>query len=381
MPFKFEEELRTRAELFIRSLTDSGLPIEPYPVMYQDYMVKLAMQGAGYVNIYYSPKKNEFSLKLHELNDKRLAAEVEACWYGGLSDEQVQTACEYQAYVDGSYIDGFVGCGAVILHRNQEIARFSDAVISDVDMRQVAGELAATMYVMDWCQQNEVGEIDIFYDYEGIEKWATGQWRATKPATQEYQAYMRKKTLQVTWHKVKSHAGNRWNDVADELAKQGALSQHEADVPEDPLVKLEHTATSFVAYLVEHDIHASYDQIYNGQYARVIVRGGYFDLYNTRKRPMLPYLHSFKDAELQTEIEHHWRAFFGGSRDEKAVSELSGFEEIEYYLAVFEPYRHLRFDFTALAQVLQPFVEPDELLPIDNYDEIEKIYKRVRNSK
>jgi hypothetical protein len=172
---------------------------------------------------------------------------------------------------------------------------------------------------------------------------------------------------------------HRWNDVADELAKQGALSQYDANPPEDPLVELEHTAVNFVAYLVEHDIHASYDQIYNGQFARIVVQGGYFDLYNTRKRPMSPYLHNFKDAERQTKIERRWRAFYIGSADELPTPEPTGFEEIEYYLAVFELYRRLKFDFSALAAALQPFVDQDEPLPTENYDELEKIYKQVRN--
>ena len=382
MPYKCEGELRDKAESFIKSLTGAGVPVEPYPTMFRDYMVKLTIVGSGSINIYYSPKNAVFSLKLHELSDRKLVAEVEACWHGASPEEQaLTTTVEYQAYVDGSYIDGFVGYGAVILHHHQEITRFSDGVTSDVDIRQVAGELAATMHVIDWCQHNDVGEIEILYDYEGIEKWATGQWRTNKPATQAYWAFMRATSVQVTWHKVKSHTGDRWNDVADELAKQGALSQHDSPTPEDPLVELETTAVSFIAYLVENNIQASYDQIYNGQFARIVAQGGYFDLYNTRKRPMSPYLHNFKDTALQAEIERHWRIFLMGETDETSTPELTGFEEVEHYLSVFEPYRHLQFDFSALADALRPFIGHDEPLPSEQYDELEKIYKQVRDSK
>jgi ribonuclease HI len=33
---------------------------------------------------------------------------------------------------------------------------------------------------------------------------------------------MQRCPVKVKWHKVRSHTGVKWNDIADELAKQGA---------------------------------------------------------------------------------------------------------------------------------------------------------------
>lgn len=383
MTYKYEEELRKEAETFIEKLSRAGLDVEPHPTMFRDFLVKLAVRNAGVINIYYSPKQGTFSLKLHELHDRQLAAQIEALW----NDDTSQTAeslpgQEYQAYVDGSYIDGAVGYGAVILHLGQEINRFSGSVEQDTEQRQVVGELQATMQVIAWCEQNNITEIDIFYDYEGIEKWATGAWRAKNTATQHYQDTVQASSVQVRWHKVVSHTGDHWNDIVDGLAKQAALSRNrDAAQPSDPLVALEQKVIDFLAYLSSQGVEAEYTHIYNNQCARIIIGRGYFDLYNTRKRPMSPYLHNFTDNGLQKQIEQLWKQFHLGSALEAVVSDATGFEEIEHYLSVLEPYRHLPFDFSALANALRTVIDPNHEieLPIDSYDTLERVYQQFRS--
>jgi ribonuclease HI len=382
MTYKYEEELREKAQTFIQILLQKGIAVEPRPVMFRDYMVKLAVKDAGYISIYYSPKQEMFSLKLHELRDSRLTPQIEVCWQGDsiISDETRQTA-DYQAYVDGSYMNGFVGYGAVVLHQGQEIKRFSGSVEHDVELRQVVGELHATLQVIAWCEEHNITDIEIFYDYAGIEKWATGEWRANNTVTQHYQKAVRSTPVKITWRKVKSHTGVRWNDLVDELAKHGAIAQsRESDQPDNPLIALEQKALGFIAFLSSRNIEAEYTQIYNEQYARIIIERGYFDLYNTHKRPMSPYIHGFKDEARQKHIEHLWEQFHLGMVGENVVSEVSGFEEVEYYLSIFAPYRHLVFDFSALVNALSKIVdhESEISLPVDDYDELKRIYEKIR---
>lgn len=291
MAYKCEEELREKAQTFIQILLQAGIAVEPYPAMFRDYMVKLAVNGAGHISIFYSPKQQTFSLKLHELRDTRLMPQIEACWHGNSVDVTESLSGEgYQAYVDGSYINGFVGYGAVILHQDQEIEQFWGSVEHDVEQRQVVGELQATMQVLAWCEENNIGDIEIFYDYEGIQKWATGEWRANNAATQYYQRTVQSSPVRVTWQKVKSHSGVRWNDVVDKLAKKGALAQsRDTSLVDDPIVALDQKALDFVTFLASQNIEAEYTQIYNEQYARIIIERGFFDLYNTRKRPIMMY--------------------------------------------------------------------------------------------
>jgi hypothetical protein len=56
---------------------------------------------------------------------------------------------------------------------------------------------------------------------------------------------------------------------------------------------------------------------------------------------------------------------------------IQEYEEIEHYLNIFEPYRNLPFDFSALAKALQPFLDTSISLPTDNYNELERIYKQL----
>ncbi|MFQ3660668.1 MAG: RNase H family protein [Anaerolineae bacterium] len=128
----------------------------------------------------------------------------------------------YRAYVDGSFINGRVGYGAVILHGDEIVTELSGEVTSYQESRQVAGELSAVMRVVAYCKAQGIPQIDIFYDYAGVEMWATGRWKAKLPMTQAYQQYMSSSTVKVRFHKVTSHSGNPWNDYADALARKGA---------------------------------------------------------------------------------------------------------------------------------------------------------------
>lgn len=223
----------------------------------------------------------------------------------------------YQAYVDGSYLEGKVGYGAVLLQDKIVLQEFSGAVTEHTESRQVAGELVAVITIMDYCAQHNISEVDIFYDYKGIEQWATGRWKTNKPLTQQYAATVRKSSVKVRWHKVKSHSGNEWNDRADELAKQGTgveIGSASGESPQKEVIMLAALGDAFAAHLSNQEIEARCDGVKNEQYARVIItknnkRIGYFDLYDTKNRRLDPYLHGFKNKRLQTQIEALWAAY------------------------------------------------------------------------
>ncbi|QPC81536.1 hypothetical protein G4Y79_17835 [Phototrophicus methaneseepsis] len=234
MPVLYEDKLRDRGLLLVRQLKDAGIKSALLEDSFRDYLVKLQIAAtdgsdAGKLNLYYSPKRKEYTLKTHEMKHKKLASQIESLWHE-FNGTEAQVADEmptagYVAYVDGAHIDGFVGYGAVVLHEGKEVARFSGRITEDTEARQVAGELMAAMTVLDWCAQEGVQTITIIYDYKGIEKWATGEWKTNQPLTKRYAAFTKKSPVKVTWHKVKSHTGVRWNEVADQLAKKGALQR------------------------------------------------------------------------------------------------------------------------------------------------------------
>src|SRR5215475_13313112 len=94
----------------------------------------------------------------------------------------------YEIYVDGSFINGSTGYGVVVLKNGNVIAELSGSVPELVvdGSRQVAGELVAVKEALKWCQQRSLSEVWIYYDYYGIEKWATRQWKANLPLTIDY---------------------------------------------------------------------------------------------------------------------------------------------------------------------------------------------------
>ena len=88
-------------------------------------------------------------------------------------------------------------------------------------LHNVAGELEAAKFVMWYAVDKKIKEITLFYDYQGIESWATGDWQANLPYTQDYVKFYNKiKTVvKVNFVKVKAHTGVELNEVVDKLAK------------------------------------------------------------------------------------------------------------------------------------------------------------------
>ena len=61
----------------------------------------------------------------------------------------------------------------------------------------------------------------IYHDYMGVGKWADDEWKANLEMTRAYNAYIRKarQSMSIRFIKVKGHSGDRYNDLADALAK------------------------------------------------------------------------------------------------------------------------------------------------------------------
>jgi ribonuclease HI len=234
---------------------------------------------------------------------------------------------KYEIYVDGSFINGATGYGAVILENGTVVDELSGPVaVSEVNgTRQVAGELIAVREALKWCGGQSVKEVSIYYDYLGIEKWATGQWKTNQPLTKDYARFIAECPIKIRWHKVNSHTGNRWNDRADALAKQGAgaiqrVAGSILRVPgkpaasEDLISELIKRTDAWIEFLMVNGVDASFDRVYNEQFARVLIMQqdmavGIFDLYNTRKKRFSPYVHNFREEAMKLRIESLWREF------------------------------------------------------------------------
>lgn len=137
------------------------------------------------------------------------------------------------AYVDGSFEKsiGRYAFGCVLLTPDgQEIRESgSGSDPAGVAIRNVAGEMLGAMNAVKWAQENGYPAVEIRYDYEDVEKWVTGVWRAKTPLTSKYAVHMQEagKKIQISFCKVAAHTGNHYNEEADQLAKSALLRTDE----------------------------------------------------------------------------------------------------------------------------------------------------------
>jgi len=156
---------------------------------------------------------------------KKFSSEQEALEYVLGTTKKIELRIETLAYVDGSYNleTGSYSYGVVIIDGENEYhfsGREDDKELAL--MRNVAGEIKGSMVAMEWARINGKKSIGIYYDYTGIENWALGNWKTNKEGTKNYKKYYDKikNDLDVVFIKVKAHSGNKYNDLADKLAKE-----------------------------------------------------------------------------------------------------------------------------------------------------------------
>lgn len=158
---------------------------------------------------------------------KGFATKEEAIAFVGDSGSEQKKNKETQAiaYVDGSYdsITNAFSYGIVFFHNGQEM-HFSKKYV-DVDlaeMNNVAGEIKGAEAAIQYCLDNNISSVTIYHDYEGIAKWCNGDWKAKKVGTIAYANFYKEASSKVCvqFVKVKGHSGDRYNELADKLAKE-----------------------------------------------------------------------------------------------------------------------------------------------------------------
>ncbi|MFA7203654.1 MAG: viroplasmin family protein [Candidatus Caldatribacteriota bacterium] len=139
---------------------------------------------------------------------------------------------EVIAFVDGSYSPDVggrekYGFGAVLFIKGHKQKLFKAYVNEEyMDSRNVAGEISGVIESILWTIENNKKEITIYYDYEGIEKWANKEWKANKIITKEYSKFIdeKSKLIKINFIHTRAHSGITYNEEADELAKRSLLS-------------------------------------------------------------------------------------------------------------------------------------------------------------
>ena len=143
---------------------------------------------------------------------------------GGSSRQSVRTETPY-AFVDGSFniATGVYGFGGFLCAGGERyILQGNGKEPEMASMRNVAGEILGSMAAIEKALDLGLTEVAIYYDYMGIEMWASGAWKRNKTGTIAYYDYIQsaKDKISISFIKVKGHSGIEGNEEADALAKQ-----------------------------------------------------------------------------------------------------------------------------------------------------------------
>lgn len=221
-----KKELEAFGNKFIKILKDNDFIAAFDDMSFRDYLLQISVRNKlvnlGKINVYYKPSKKSFSLITSNIKDKSSVEIINKCWdeVNGFKTFEESSGI-YEVFVDGSYINGKTGYGAVIFLGDKKVQEFSGSLV-DTSTRQFGGELYSVIQVLKWCKENNIYKVRINYDYLGIEYFATGKWQPKNVLAKEYKAVVTNSGINIIWRKIDSHSGNKKNDLADKLAKTGA---------------------------------------------------------------------------------------------------------------------------------------------------------------
>ena len=160
---------------------------------------------------------------------KSFGTKEDAEEYLGISRPKETTAKERFpfAYIDGSYNMttkkyGYGGYFMDMSGKRNVLQGVGDKT-EYAEMRNISGEILGALAAVKFAMTHNIKKFTLYYDYAGIENWATGTWKTYNPITTQYAALMQKAIasgIEIVFHKVKGHTGVSGNELADLLAKQ-----------------------------------------------------------------------------------------------------------------------------------------------------------------
>jgi len=319
-------KLQARAKKLVSRLASDGITASVAAESLREYSLKVSLPS-GQAVIFYSPKKEAFTCHPEKVGDEDLWARVLAAWDSERPAAAVKAsrltpldpAKPVDIYVDGSRVGETTAYGVVAVQGGRATWEEAGTVAdSDVDgTQQVAGELQAALRALEWCRERGLEAVTIHYDYQGIEKWATGAWKAKKAVTQAYRELVRASAIKIAWRKVSAHTGVKWNEQADRLARTKAASvRPEARPASEAMKGLEEAAEEFRLFLRERGVATSIKLRSETPVPHIqlaVSAGaadlGYLNFYGGKGKAPYPRFHELRPADKKRRVEGWWTEF------------------------------------------------------------------------
>lgn len=154
-----------------------------------------------------------------------LATECGDALKGAKAGTPSETAAGNYAFVDGSFCaeTGTYGYGGFLCaDGKRHVLQGCGNDEEMAAMHNVAGEIMGSMAAIEKAIALGLESVTIYYDYMGIEMWATGVWKRNKAGTIAYYDFVQSalSRISIRFVKVKGHSGVEGNEEADRLAKQ-----------------------------------------------------------------------------------------------------------------------------------------------------------------
>jgi len=327
--YKFEQKLKTKATEFIEELKKKSLTASIANETLREYNIKIRIENIHLANLYYSGKKNAYTLVSSEITDIGLKNLVNDMWVefnnsgyfidtnndsAGLFDKSDDSV---HVYVDGSYYNNGYGYGFAVIENKELIFQEGATVPLQIfrEQNNVGGELYGVLRALEWCKSNNKNRVVIYHDYNGISKFALGEWKARTDPTIYYAQQFPKLTIKPTFVKVAAHTNNKWNDLVDGLAKKGVsldpLCKIKKEETTEVNFKRSEVASGFADFLVTKGIDAELIEVNNKYAHRVKIKLNsnnkiLMDIYDCKRRKIdNPYLINIKGDEKKALLKHY----------------------------------------------------------------------------
>lgn len=122
-------------------------------------------------------------------------------------------------YVGGSSKEGVISFGVVIVEKDN-ITQYRGRTTGSLG--NISGEISAVLFSLHTLVEKGITEANIKYNFEGIYKWLSGEWKAKSDEALEYASFVNdfsiRNKLNLYYSSASSNDGNK--KTAVKLAKQ-----------------------------------------------------------------------------------------------------------------------------------------------------------------